>query len=224
MCHVFSTPRCPTTNQAGRKNRYNQRCTHSSYKINLHRFPSHQSHHSQNDNSISGSAWSLLILPQTRQQLPKLRLITPRCTTSSTLPTQIDQFSNTLPASSTGARILPILQELLGIASRLCNSLLFLGIVVLVEVVDVLLGGFDGLVLLLQRAGFPVLEREVAALAPLLDDFGLFFIVGAGRVVTGLVGDGAAWCYTLIVPLISPLSLPLSLTLLLIVPQPNTRR
>jgi Na+-driven multidrug efflux pump len=41
------------------------------------------------------------------------------------------------------------------------------------------------------------LELQVATLTPLFDDFGLFFVIGAGGVVAGLEGDGAAWGYIL---------------------------
>ena len=166
-------------------------------QVSLHRRPSHRSR--PHDLSITRSTRSLLILPQTHQQLSKLCLITTSRTSSRPLATQIHQLGNALPARTTSRRVLPILQELLSITSSLCNGLLLLRIVVLVEVVDVLLGRLDCLVLLLLRAGFPVLELQVAALTPLLDNFGLFFVVGAGGVVAGLEGDGAAWCYTLII-------------------------
>jgi hypothetical protein len=47
------------------------------------------------------------------------------------------------------------------------------------------------------RASFALLQGEVPALAPLLDYFGLFFVVEARSLVARLVGDGSAWCYAL---------------------------
>ena len=154
--------------------------------------------------SIARSTRRLLILLQAHQQLPKLRLLTTTRTPTGPLPTQIHQLRNTLPARATSRRILPTLQELLGLAAGGGNALLLLGVVVLVEVVDVLLGCLDCLCLALGGSGFALLQGEVPAFAPLLDYFGLFFFVGARGVVGWLlglegvgVGDAAAWCYTL---------------------------
>jgi len=201
--------------QAAQRKRYNQQCTPlRSYKSTVEKQPprlapqiiNHELKSSsvKTTLSIARSTRRLLILLQTHQQLPKFRLLTPTRTTSRTLPTQIHQLRNALPARSARSRILATLQELLGLAAGRSNALLLLGVVVLVEVVDVLLGGLDGFLFALGGSGLAVLQGEVAAFAPLLDYFGLFFVFGAGGVVGGLlglegasVGDAAAWCYAL---------------------------
>lgn len=146
---------------------------------------------------IASCTRSLLILLQTKQQLPEPLLASTSRTTLRALPAQVDQFRNALPAGATGTRIFPLGEELLGLAAGLRNALLLLGVVVLVEVVDVLLGGLDGLLLLQVGLLGAVLQGEIAALAPLRNDFGLFFVGGVG-LVGGLVGgrragDSAAW-------------------------------
>jgi hypothetical protein len=157
---------------------------------------------------ITRSTRSLLILSQAHQQLPKLCLLTSGRTTLRALSTQVDQLANALPACATSSRILSVLKELLGITSRLGNGFLLLCVVVLVEVVNALLGSLDGLVLLLLGAGLSFLDLQIAAFAPLLDDLGFFFVVGAWCVVAGLEGDGAAWCYALITQMKSVILLP----------------
>ena len=152
-------------------------------------------------NLVTSSTRCLLILPQTHQQFSKLGLIRPTRTTPRTLPTQIDQLRNPLPARSTSRCILSLLQKLLCLTACLRNSLLLLRIVVLVEIINVLLGRLDSLSLSLSRFLFTFLESKIPAFTPLLDDFGLFFIFGA-RVIAGLVrsgcaGDSAAWCNAL---------------------------
>ena len=149
-------------------------------------------------NLITSSTRSLIILPQRRQQLPELSLLRPTRTTLRTLPTQIHQLRNPFPACPTSRRILSLLQKLLRLTTRLRNRLLLLGIVVLVEIINVLPRSLDRLSLPLGRFLFAFLEAEISALAPLLDDFGLLFVFGAGM-VAGLKGggsacDGAAWC------------------------------
>jgi hypothetical protein len=161
----------------------------------------HVRHRSKSSNLITSRTGSLLILPQAKQQLPELLLASSTRTAFSTLTTQINQLCNSLPAGTAGTRIFSLLKEFVSLATSLRNALFLLGVVVLVEVVDVLLGGLYGLLLL--GFGFlgAVLEGQIAAFAPLLDNFGLFFLgdVGlvGGLVGGGCAGDGAAWGYTL---------------------------
>lgn len=121
--------------------------------------------------------WSILILPQVQQQLPELLLASPTRTALRSLARQIHQFRDSLPARASRGRILPRVQELLGLTSSLRNRLLLLGVVVLVEIVNVLLGGLDGLLLLLLGLLFALRESQVAALAPFAD-YGWLLLVG----------------------------------------------
>ena len=159
-------------------------------------------------NLVASSARSLLILPQAQQQLPKLLLSSSTRTTLNALPTQINQLRNTLPGGSTRSSILPISQELLCITTGLSDGFLLLRVVVLVEIIDVLLGVFNGFFLTNGGLLGAFLEREVPALAPLFDYFGFFFVGECRGRVVGLVGcrracDGAAWCYVLFGAIVS---------------------
>src|SRR5277367_5621245 len=124
---------------------------------------------------VTSRARSLLILPQTHQQLPESLLSSTACATPRTLSTQIDQLRDSLPARTAGTSVLPVLQEVLSFTTGLRDHLLFLGIIVLVEVINVLLRSLDGLSLLLSRFLRAVLERQIASFAPLTDNlrFGL---------------------------------------------------
>jgi hypothetical protein len=159
-------------------------------------------------NLATSSTRSLLILPQAQQQLPKLLLSSSTRTTLNTLPTQINQLRNTLPGGSTRSSILPISQELLCVPMGLSDGFLLLRVVVLVEIIDVLLGVFNGFFLAGCRLLGAFLERELPAFAPLLDYFGLFFVGECRGGVVGLVGcrracDGATWCYVLFGAIVS---------------------
>lgn len=86
----------------------------------------------------------LLILPQPHQHLPKALLPRPTRSTLRTLPAKIHQLRNTLPACPARTRILPLIQILLGFFAGFGDRLVLFGVVVVVEVVDVLLGLCDG--------------------------------------------------------------------------------
>lgn len=121
-------------------------------------------------------AGRLLVLPQIDQQLPELRLPRSRRTTARSLSCEIHELRDTIPARAPGRGVLPVLEELLGLAPGLRHRLLFLVVVVVVEVVDGAVRGFDGLGFLVGADLVAVLEGEIAALAPLADDFGFFFV------------------------------------------------
>jgi hypothetical protein len=179
MCRVFSTPHCSKP-PSGRTRTINA--------LNLTRSTNPTRQPSPSHNLITRRPRSLLILPQSHQQIPKLPLLTPARPALTPLPTQIHQLRNPLPARSTSRRILSSLQELFSITSRGRNRLFFLRIIVLVEIIDVLLCCFDGFLFAFFGAGFSLLEGEVTALAPLLDDGGFVFEGAGGGVVGWLVG------------------------------------
>ncbi len=141
---------------------------------------------------VASSTRRLLILPQTHQQIPESRLLTTTRTTSRALSTQINQLGDTLPRGSSSRSILSRLEKLICVTAGGGNSLLLLGIIVLVEVVDVLLRGLDGFGFAFSGAGSAVLEGEVAAFAPGFDYFGLelFFGGRVGGTIAGLKGSG----------------------------------
>jgi hypothetical protein len=90
----------------------------------------------------------------------------------------------------------------------LSDGFLLLRVVVLVEIIDVLLGVFNGFFLAGCRLLGAFLERELPAFAPLLDYFGLFFVGECRGGVVGLVGcrracNGATWCYVLFGAIVS---------------------
>lgn len=114
---------------------------------------------------------SLLILFQPNQQLSESLLARPSSTTLRSLPAQINQLCNTLPAGSTRASILSLCQKLVGFTAGLCNGLLLLAVIVLVEIINCFLGCLDCLSLLLLRLFSPLGKTEIAALSPLGDYF-----------------------------------------------------
>lgn len=109
----------------------------------------------------------MLILLQSDQQLPEPLLPSPRRSTFRTLAAEVHQLSNTLPACSSGRSVLPVGEKLLRFLASLGSSLFFLGVVVLVEVVDGLLGIFDCFGLFLFRNLSSVLQCCVSTFAPL---------------------------------------------------------
>jgi hypothetical protein len=149
MCRVFSTPHCPKPPSGRTRTR-----TINALNLTKSTNPTPNQTHSL----ITRRPRSLFILPQSHQQIPKLPLLTPARSPLTPLPTQIDQLRNTFPARSTSRRILSSPQELFSITSRGRNGLFFLQIIVLVEIIDVLLCCFDGLLFALFGAGFSLLE------------------------------------------------------------------
>ena len=93
--------------------------------------------------SIPRSPWRLLILPQIHQQLPKLLLPSARRSALGTLPAQIHQFANSLPAGAARAGVLAVGEEFFGFFAGAGDGFVLFGIVVFVEVVDVALGFGD---------------------------------------------------------------------------------
>lgn len=85
----------------------------------------------------------LLILPQPRQNLPKPLLPRPTRPTLHALPAQIHQLGNPLPAGAAGGGVFAGGEEVCGFFAGSRDGLVFFGVVVLVEVVDVGLGRFD---------------------------------------------------------------------------------
>lgn len=132
--------------------------------------------------------WSILILPQVQQQFPELLLVSPARTALRSLAGQIHQLRNSLPARASRRGILSRVQKLLGLTSSLRNRLLLLGVVVLVKIVYVLLGGLDGLLLLLLGLLFALGEGEVATLAPFAD-YG-WLLLGGWWLIGGWVAGG----------------------------------
>lgn len=132
---------------------------------------------------ISSSTGCLFILLQTHQQLSELLLSSAISTASRALSAQINQFRNTLPAGSASRCVFPAGQKLLSFTTGLRNGLFFLGIIVLVEIINVLLGCLDGFLFLFLRALFAGLELKVSSFAPLGDYFGFFFVSALGGVV-----------------------------------------
>lgn len=85
----------------------------------------------------------LLILPQTRQQLPEALLARPICPTPRALAAQIDQFRDALPARTAGRGVFTPGEEVFSFFAGLGDGLVFFLVVVFVEVVDGCLCGFD---------------------------------------------------------------------------------
>ena len=108
----------------------------------------------------------LVVLLQARQQLPEALLARPRRPTLGAFPAEVHQLDDALPARAAGARVLAAGQEGLGLAARLRDRPLLLGVVVFVEVVDGALRGLDRFFLLGHRRVGAVRECEVAAFAP----------------------------------------------------------
>lgn len=106
------------------------------------------------------SPWRLLVFPQTRQQLPKPLLPCARRAAFSALPAEVHQLGNPIPAGTTRACIFAARHELLCLATCLGDVFVALAIVQLVEVVNGLLRGFNGLGLLVGGNLGAVLEGE----------------------------------------------------------------
>lgn len=138
-------------------------------------------------------AWSVLILSKVKQQLPELLLASSTGTSLDALSAEINKLRNALPAGTSGAGVLPVGQKLFSLAAGLGDRLLLLGVVVLVEIVDILLGSLDCLLLLLLRLPLSVLQGKISALTPFTDNFWLRLVVlwTIGRWVRA--GDGSAW-------------------------------
>lgn len=80
---------------------------------------------------------------------------------------------------------------------RLGNALLLLGVVVVVEIVNVLSGFLNRLLTLLGELLCPLLVLRISLLAPLTDDRGLLFLLDEGVVARVVVyarssGDASA--------------------------------
>lgn len=117
--------------------------------------------------SISSRSRCLFILLQTDQQFPELLFARSARAPSRSLPAQIHQLGDALPACAAGRSILPAREELLCVLPGLRNGLVLSRVVIFVEVVDGGLGGFYGFSFFLGGDFFAVLEGEVAAFAPL---------------------------------------------------------
>lgn len=165
--------------------------------------------------SVARSARRLLILPQAKEELPKLSLTSALRAPTLALTRKIDQLPDSFPAGSTTSRVLPVLEELVGLLARLRHLLVALVVVVVVEVVDGLLRRFDRLGFACPRHFVPVCDGHVATLAPFADDFGLglfgLLLAAEGRLgLRWVVGervacDGAAGGYGLFVVCMSVL-------------------
>jgi hypothetical protein len=127
---------------------------------------------------VAHSTRSLLILPEVRQHLTETLLAGSTSTALWSLSTNVNQLGDALPASATRDRILSVCQKLLRLFASLCDSLLLLGVVVLVEIIDVLLGFFDGLGLLGCELLSSLGIASIALLSPLLDDLGFLLLFG----------------------------------------------
>ena len=118
-------------------------------------------------NSDSRRPWGLLIFPQIQQHLPELLFARPASPTFRPLPAQIDQLADALPARPACGGIFPVCQKLLGLFLGLLDTLFGLLPVIFIELVDVLLGLFDGFLLFVRGDLFAFSEGQVAAFSPL---------------------------------------------------------
>jgi hypothetical protein len=123
---------------------------------------------------ISARTWRFLVFSQGPQQLPEPLLSTASCATRSTLSTEIHQFGDAFPARTSGCGIITGSKELLRFFPGRGYVLLLLAVVVLIEIIDISLCGFDGLRLTALRGCRTVGKCKIAVFAPLLDDFWLF--------------------------------------------------
>ena len=86
----------------------------------------------------------LLILPQIQQHLPELLLACSASSPFRALAAEIDKFAYALPARAARGSVFPVCKEILGLFLGLLDALFGLLPVVFVELVNVLLGLFDG--------------------------------------------------------------------------------
>lgn len=128
-------------------------------------------------NLVASSTRGLVVLAQTDQQLSELGLASTLSTATSTLAAEVNKLRYPLPAGAAGGCILPGAQELLGLLARLRDRLVLLVVVVLVEVVDGLLGGFDSFCLAVRRDLVAVCGGQVSAFTPFADDVGLGLVL-----------------------------------------------
>jgi hypothetical protein len=94
-------------------------------------------------------AWRILIPLQTNKYVPHPLLRASSSTTTLSLPAQICQLSDPLPARSAGGCVFSLRQELLRLFRCLCLLLVGLAVVGFVEGVDVFAGCGDCFVFLL---------------------------------------------------------------------------
>lgn len=130
--------------------------------------------------SVPRRTRSLLILSEAQQHLSEAFLTGARSTALRSLTTNINDFSNAIPAGTTGHGILSAGHKFLGLLSRLGDALLLLGVVILVEVVDVLLGLLDSLLSLSCVLFRSLGNLVVPTIAPLLDDIRLLLVLCKG--------------------------------------------
>lgn len=143
-------------------------------------------------NSNARSSRGLLILPQAQEHLAEPLLTRPGGAALDALPADVNQLGDAVPAGAAGHGVFPVLEELLGLAARLADALLLLGVVVLVEVVDVLPRLLHRLLALVRELLGALRDGSVPALPPLLDDLGLvlLLLLGVGWGEAGVVADG----------------------------------
>ena len=133
----------------------------------------------------------LLILSQAEEHLTESLLAGAGSTALHTLPTNIYQFSDAVPAGTPRDSVFPIGDELLCFTARLADTLLLLCVVVFIEILNVLPCLLDSLLTLVGELLSTLRDGGVPTLSPLLDDLRLVLVLffGVGRGKAGVVGD-----------------------------------
>ena len=139
--------------------------------------------------SVASRTRGLLVFSEADEHLTETLLARASGAALAALSTHVDQFCDPLPAGSARDGVLAAVEELLGVLSRLADCLLFLGVVVVVEVVNVFLGLLDGLCALLGELLCPLGVLGISLCPPLLDDVWLLLLFGICS-KTGVVADG----------------------------------
>lgn len=105
------------------------------------------------------------------------------------LSTDIHELGNALPAGTARNCVLSACQELLCLFAGLCDVLVLLVVVVLVEVVNVLLGVLDRLGLLLSELLGALGIGSISLFSPLLGDLGFLLFLDLRRLEARVVAD-----------------------------------
>jgi hypothetical protein len=111
----------------------------------------------------------MLVLAQAQQQLAEALLARAGRAAARALAAEVDEARHALPArgaAGSGGRVVARSQKGVGLAARLRDALLLLGVVVLVEVVDGSLRGLDRLGLAARRQLVARADGGVTPLAP----------------------------------------------------------
>ena len=137
---------------------------------------------------VSRSTRGLLVLPQAGEQFAEALLPGAAGAALLALAADVDELGNAFPAGAARGGVVAAGEELLLLLAGLGDHLLLLGVVVLVEVVDVLLGLLDRLGLLLGELLRALRVVRVPLLAPLLNHLRLLLVLYR-RTVARVVAD-----------------------------------